>query len=134
MADALERWKIAFAVFIAKLIVDADGIVDFSELKLLSQAFPDDALRELGFLDAQGGFTPAYKEAYTEAIRELPNRLTLDDKLALISIFHKTSMADGELLQAELLIMREAAEILGIPLAVLSRHLEGLKSIATIGR
>lgn len=134
MADDLARWKTAFTMFIARLVVDADGIVDFGELKLLSQVFPDDELRALGFLDEHGGFTQAYKDAYLEAMRELPNRLTLPEKLELVGVFHRTSMADGELLQAELLVMREAAEVLGIPLPVLSRHLETLKSIATARR
>jgi hypothetical protein len=134
VADDLERWKTAFTMFIARLVVDADGIVDFGELKLLAQVFPDQHLASLGFLDADGGTTAAYKDAYLEAIRELPHRLSLDEKLALVTVFHRASMADGELLQAELLIMREAAEVLGIPLGVLSRHLEGLKSIATVRR
>jgi uncharacterized tellurite resistance protein B-like protein len=134
VADDLTRWKTAFAMFIAKLVVDADGIVDFGELKLLSQVFPDEELRALGFLDAEGGSTQAYKDAYLEAMRELPNRLSLDEKLELVSVFHRTSMADGELMQAELLVMREAAEVLGIPLSVLSKHLEQLKSIATARR
>lgn len=134
MADDLERWKTAFAMFIAKLVVDADGIVDFGELKLLAQVFPDAHLAALGFLDEDGETTAAFKDAYLEAMRELPNRLSLDEKLELVTVFHRASMADGELLQAELLVMREAAEVLGIPLAVLSRHLEGLKSIATVRR
>jgi uncharacterized tellurite resistance protein B-like protein len=66
--------------------------------------------------------------------RRLPHGLSLDEKLELVSVFHRTSMADGELMQAELLVMREAAEVLGIPLSVLSKHLEQLKSIATARR
>lgn len=130
--DPVDRWKLAFSMFVAKLVVDADGIVDFGELKLLAQAFPDDLLVRLGFLDGNGGFTAAYRDAYTEGMRELPNRLELDEKLELITIFHRTCMADGELIQAELLVLREAAEVLGVPLPVLSKHLEGLRSIATV--
>jgi len=128
----IDQLKVAFAAFVAKLIVDADGIVDFSELRLMSQIFPDDLLRTLGFLDADGGFTQAYKEAYTEAIRVLPNRLGRGAKLELITIFHRAAWADGELLQAELLVLREAGEVLGVPLPVLSEHLEGLKSVASL--
>ena len=83
-------------------------------------------------MDAAGGFTPAYRDAYTEAMRELPNVLSLEDKLGLVTIFHRTCMADGELVQAELLVLREAAEALGVPLNVLSKHLEGLKSIRSV--
>jgi uncharacterized tellurite resistance protein B-like protein len=130
VTDDLERWKTAFTMFIARLVVDADGIVDFGELKLLAAVFPDSHLRTLGFLDESGGFTQAYKDAYLEAMRELPNRLNLSQKLDLVSVLHRTSMADGELLQSELLVMREAAEVLGIPLPVLSTHLQTLRSLS----
>lgn len=133
-ASPLDRMRLAFAVFVAKLIVDADGIVDFGELKLLSQVFPDELLREVGFLDEGGGLTTDYRDAYTRAMRELPHQLDLDGKLELVTVFHRTSVADGELIQAELLVLREAAEVLGIPLAVLSKHLDGLKSIARPSR
>ncbi len=127
----VDRMKVAFAMFVAKLIVDADGIVDFGELGLLAQVFPDELMHALGFLDDEGGFTRAYRDAYTEAMEELPNRLELDDKLALITIFHRTSTADGELIQAELLVIREAAEVLGIPLSILSKHLDGLRTLSS---
>ena len=129
--DPVDRMKVAFAVFVAKLIVDADGIVDFGELKLLAQVFPDELLRTLGFLDDAGGFTRDYRDAYTDAMEQLPNRLDLDEKLALITIFHRASTADGELIQAELLVIREAAEVLGIPLSILSTHRDGLHTLST---
>ena len=126
-ADPLDRLRVAFSVFIAKLIVDADGVVDFGELRLLSQVFPDPLLVEMGFLDRQGGFTDAYRDAYAEAIRVLPGRLSTDEKLELISVFHRAAMADGELIQAELLVLREASEVLGLPLSTLSTHLDALR-------
>jgi len=131
--DELDQLRVAFAAFVAKLIVDADGIVDFGELKLMSQVFPDRLLAQMGFLDENGGFTEAYRSAYTKAIRVLPNRLDLQGKLELITVFHRTCMADGELIQAELLVLREAAEVLGIPVTLLSRHLDGLKSLTRSG-
>lgn len=127
-----DRLKVAFTVFVARLIVDADGIVDFGELKLLSQAFPDSLLMQLGYLDASGEFTSAYREAYAQAARELI-ALPLAERLELITVFHRTSMADGELIQAELLVMREAAEIIGVSTLTMSEHLDKLKlkSIST---
>ncbi len=130
--SSLDALKVAFAAFVAKLIVDADGVVDFGELKLMSQIFPDRLLQDLGFLDDGGGFTERYRDAYTEAIRVLPNRLGKGEKLELITLFHRAAWADGELLQAELLVLREAGEVLGVPLSVLSEHLDGLRSVASL--
>jgi len=129
----LDQLRVAFAAFVAKLIVDADGIVDFGELKLMSQVFPDALLVKMGFLDAKGAFTARYRDAYTRAIRVLPQKLDMPAKLELITVFHRTCMADGELIQAELLVLREAAEVLGIPISVLSNHLDGLKSLSRRG-
>ena len=126
----IDRLKVAFAMFVAKLIVDSDGIVDFGELRLMGQVFPDKLLEDMGFLDANGSFTQAYKDAYVEATRVLPERLGRGAKLELVTMFHRAAWADGELLQAELLVLREASEVLGVPLAVLSEHLDGLRSIA----
>ena len=125
--DPLDRVRVAFTAYIAKLVVDADGVVDFGELRLLSQVFPDPLLEELGFIDAEGGFTVTYRAAYAEAARLLPARLELEQKLELITIFHHTAMADGELVQAELLVLREAAELLGVPLSALAAHLDRLR-------
>ncbi len=133
VTDELDQLKVAFTAFVAKLIVDADGIVDFGELKLLSQVVPDAMLRQMGFLDGDGDYTQAYRDAYTRAIRVLPERLDMEAKLDLITIFHRTCMADGELIQAELLVLREAAEVLGIPVRTLSQHLQGLKSLSRGG-
>jgi len=130
--NPLDALKVAFAAFVAKLIVDADGVVDFGELKLMSRVFPDALLQRLGFLDAEGSFTERYRTSYTEAIRVLPSRLGRGEKLELITLFHRAAWADGELLQAELLVLREAAEVLGVPLSVLSEHLDGLKSVASL--
>jgi len=131
--DELDQLRVAFTAFVAKLIVDADGIVDFGELKLMAQVFPDALLQKMGFLDENGGFTERYRNAYTQAIRVLPARLEMEQKLELITVFHRTCMADGELIQAELLVLREAAEVLGIPVSLLSRHLDGLKSLSRRG-
>jgi uncharacterized tellurite resistance protein B-like protein len=94
---------------------------------------PDEQLARMGFLDADGAYTDAYRQAYTRAIRVLPDRLSMERKLDLITVFHRTCMADGELIQAELLVLREAAEVLGIPVRTLSEHLQGLKSLSRGG-
>ena len=125
--DPTDRMKVAFTAFIAKLIVDADGVVDFGELRLMTQVFPDPLLEQMGFIDSQGGFTTRYNEAYAEAIQVLPKAMTLEEKLALITVFHNTAMADGELIQAELLVLREASEVLGITVRELSQHLDTLR-------
>ena len=126
----IDALKVAFASFIAKLIVDADDIVDFSELQLMAKTFPDPLLERLGFVDADGVLTAAHRTAYAESLEVLPEQLGMEEKLELITVFHRTAWADGELLQAELLVLREAAEVLKIPLTLLSEHLEAQRRAA----
>ncbi len=68
-----------------------------------------------------------YHDARIEAAHELRTSLPLEERLELVTIFHELCMADDVLEQAELLVLREAAEALGLDVRQLSRHLRDLK-------
>lgn len=119
--------QLAFAVWVSKLIADADGVLDLSEIRLLNRVFPLPLLQAFGLYDDEGNFTERYHHAYREAVRVLPEALDLDAKLALVTVFHDVCMADEALVQAELLVLREAAEALGITVRQLSQHLATLR-------
>lgn len=119
--------KLAFAVWVSKLIADADGVLDLSEIRLLTSVFPRALLQAYGLMDAQAEYTPLYHRSYREAVRVLPEALSLEEKLELVTVFHAFCMADEELKQAELLVLREAAEALGVNVRQLSRHLHRLR-------
>lgn len=122
-----DELKLAFAVWVAKLIADADGVLDLAEIRLLTRRFPNDLLRSMGLMDEQGDYTPRYHDARIEAAHQLRRALPLEERLELVTIFHELCMADDVLEQAELLVLREAAEALGIDVRQLSRHLRDLK-------
>jgi uncharacterized tellurite resistance protein B-like protein len=128
----LDRLQIAFAVKVARAIVDADGVLDLGEIELLTMAFPTPMMENAGFLDAQEQLTPAVDDAYRKAVSELPRILTMPEKLDLVSLFHRTCMADGELHPTELDILLKAAVMLDIDEETLRDHLRSLKGGGTL--
>jgi uncharacterized tellurite resistance protein B-like protein len=123
MGEAILRLKLAFGVSIGRAIVDADRQVDYSEFRLFGQIFPRVLLREEGFVDEQGQFTEALATAWMEACAVLPEMLSEEDKLDLLSLFHGTSMADGTRDSRETRVIKDAADLLGVPSDVLAAHL-----------
>jgi uncharacterized tellurite resistance protein B-like protein len=124
----LDRLKLAFAVSIAKEIVDADTTMDYSEFKLFGQIFPNHLLVEQGFVDGEGRFTEALGAAWAEARQVLPQALSREDKLDVLTIFYGASIADDELDSRELRVIREASSLLGISFEDLSRHLAEVRA------
>ena len=123
-----DREKLAFAHWVAQLIAEANGAVDLSELALLARLFPDEVLEGYGLIDHTGNLTANWDQARMDAIKHLHRELTLDEKLELVTVFHAVCMADDELVQSELLVLREAAEALGVAVRDLSAHLRDLRS------
>ena len=79
----LQLQKLAFATHMVRQIIGADAFVAPEELAYLHRTFPPDLLREAGFVDGDGAFTPRFTEARDTAVLELADRLTLGEKLAM---------------------------------------------------
>lgn len=120
----VERMRIAFAVLVARRIVEADGILDLSEIELLARTFPTPVLDRAGFLDAHCELTSEVERMYGQALAELPRVLTMSEKLDLLTLFHRTCDVDGEIHPSELAVLREAAELLEVPQPTLDAHLD----------
>jgi hypothetical protein len=126
----VDRWKTAFSLFVATLVAGAEQPLDERRAAVLQAMYPPDRLRALGLADEDGSVTPAYPLAYREAMRELPARLSLSEKLEIVTDLHRATLADGPLALSELLVVREAAEILGVPRLELTKHLDRLTPFA----
>jgi uncharacterized tellurite resistance protein B-like protein len=122
-----DQMKLGFAVWIAKLIADANGVLDLSEIRILNKRFPNDLLRKFELVDDMANPTETFKRVSRQAVGVLPGVMTLDEKLELVTVFHEVCLADQQLAQSELLILREASEALGVPVRVLSSHLSSLR-------
>jgi uncharacterized tellurite resistance protein B-like protein len=127
----LEQLQIAYACYIAREIVAADGILDIDEMRLLMMVFPDSLMRSCRFLGPDTRLTEAYHRAYVEATRILPLVLDAQQKLDLVTLFHRTCVVDGELHPKELVVLQRAAKNLAIPPVRLQRHLADLHGSLT---
>ena len=127
----VEQLQVAFACHIAREIVAADGILDIDEMRLLMMVFPDDLMRNCRFLGPDTRLTEAYHRAYVESTRVLPQVLDAQQKLDLITLFHRTCVVDGELHPKEQVVLEGAAKTLDVPPARLHAHLAELHGSLT---
>lgn len=127
----IEQLQIAFAVHVARAIVAADGILDIDEVKLLMMVFPDELMRTCRFLGPDTELTEAFHRAHVEAMRVLPKILDKDQKLELITLFHRTCVVDGELHPKEITVLKQSAKALQLEAEVFSAHVKGLHKSLT---
>jgi uncharacterized tellurite resistance protein B-like protein len=128
----LDRMRLAFAVFVGRRIAEADGILDIDEIDLLTLAFPNAWMETCGFIDENTQLTEACRRAYDDACKILPVSLNLTEKLDLITLFHRTCMADGKLHERELALLMSAAQLLHVPGADLRTHLLELRGTGSL--
>lgn len=68
----------------------------------------------MGLVDERGVETPRFTEWRDRALLELPERLTLGEKLALLEGLLDAVAADGELQPAEVEALAASAAMLGV--------------------
>ena len=119
----IDRMKVAFAIKISGMVVQADGVVRPSEEAILEEMFPPDLLVSLGIDN-----TTTFVKYGTRAFRELKHVLSREAKIELIEFFFAVCDADAEVHPKELEIVVMAADRLGIGFdevhATLQRMLE----------
>ena len=130
----IEQLQVAFAVRIARDIVAADGILDMDEMRLMMTVFPNRLMQKCRFVEDDTTLSRAYHRAYVESTRVLPLVLDTEQKLALISLFHRACVVDGELHPAEMRVLKASGESLKIDPDRLRDHLLGLHRLERSSR
>lgn len=105
---------LAFSWHMAREVVAADGARSADEAAWLHATFPPEVLRAVGLVDERGVETPRFTEWRDRALLELPERLTLGEKLALLEGLLDAVAADGELQPAEVAALAASAAMLGV--------------------
>lgn len=131
MTFPVDQLKLAFAYHIVRQIVGADGEFGAAEQRWIARAFPPTTLETSGFLD-RNLLTMAFERALETALVELPQRLTLEEKLDLLETFLDASLADEQLHHTEGSLIVKAAELLGVPPDALDKHLDTLDSVGSV--
>jgi hypothetical protein len=134
MPDDLQRLQLAFAYHMIEQVIGSDADFDEEEVGYLAEVFPPEMLVRLGFLDGSGARTAAFEDARDLALIELPERLTLGEKLGLIELLVGAAAADGLLTAGEVDALSATARMLGVSDAAWADHLDGLLSVGGIRR
>jgi uncharacterized tellurite resistance protein B-like protein len=121
--STLDRLRVAFAIHLARQMAEADEVIDEAEAEALWRYLPDRVLNAFGYLDERGQLTGRFQADLAEALRVLPQELGQALKLELLTIFHQTGTADGELHPREVAVLDRATALLGLSWDVLERHL-----------
>ena len=125
-----DRLRIAFSVHVTKMIIEADGVIDYGEMQLLGRLYPSAMLEACGFMNDRGGFTEVFDTYRRRALDELPGSLAESEKLTILTSFYETTVADGALDPNEVTVLQEAADLLGVSRRRLQLHLDQV----TMGR
>lgn len=122
----LELAKLAFTRHTMQRLARVDAKLLPEERALLDEVCPPDHLRDRGLMAEDGTLTAAFVEALDHARRELPQELSLAEKLAMITRFVDMAVIDGDLHHAEGRLLLEAATALGLEPEEFDTHLDGL--------
>jgi len=122
----LELLTLVFTRHMLVEMLHADDKVDISEAELLIKLVPHSRLKEAGLLDGTGMPTEAWLAVRDEAIRELPLRLALDEKLKILTNLVKMAVVDDDLHRDEGSLLYASAEVLGVTPRQFDRHLDTL--------
>lgn len=122
----IDRLKVAYALHIARKVMEADKILDLREVELLMVMFPRELLIGCDFLDDEGNLTERWGTVLTEAAALLPIELMPEEKLEILTLLHKVRVADGERHKREGEVVHAAAHHLGVSRGELAAHLKRL--------
>lgn len=126
VADELDRYRLAYAVQVARSVIDADGVVQPDELDVFGQIFPAAMLRGAGLVGEDGAFTPLLDQLASAARDTLPEQLPLQERLDLVTLFYLPALSRGLAGPQEQQAVVRAGEELRIPADRLATHLEAL--------
>lgn len=108
-----EQLRIAFLLWAARRVANADEELTLAEIDLVARRIPDETLVRLGFLDADRvALTPLFHVAKVRAAESLPSRLTAADKQDVLRFLRDIAL-DGGLDPAESRVVDEVRALLG---------------------
>ena len=107
-----QRLKLAFLIEQVARVVAADGEQSHAEFKMVGQIFPRPLLRDAGFLDEDDLLTDEWRRAKDQATEVLASEATEAEREDMMALLYGACAVD-ELEERELVVLREAAMILG---------------------
>ncbi|MCB9669386.1 MAG: TerB family tellurite resistance protein [Alphaproteobacteria bacterium] len=128
----LDELKLAFTFHITNQILESDGTVAPEELAFLQKWFPEAVFRESRFIDAKGRYTSRWEDALGEALLQLPERLSVEERLDLLETFYRAAISDGDTQYIEGNILVRAARLLGLKPSQFTARVEAMFGTGSI--
>lgn len=129
---SIDQLKLAFTYHIVNQILESDADVVPAEARFLQRTFPKDLLETSGFVDASGRYTQRWQDALGEALLELPVRLPVEERLAILETFYQAAISDDDFQYIEGNILVRAARLLGLKPEQFTARLEQLIGTGSI--
>lgn len=119
--------KYAFAYEIVCQVIGPNSDLSEEELNFIEEQFPKNLLSVLRLDNSE-----EREVLFKRACNELPQRMTVEERLELIGMFFAASSLKGEMLFQEFSILTVAAEFLEVPLDLMTRYIDQLLSDRTM--
>ena len=125
--ESLFRMKYAFAYHIVHQVLGESPQLSPEEQAFIDEQFPPELLKVLSIDDPD-----ERKALFDRASTELPQRMTVEERLELVGMFFAASSLSGEMLFQEFSILTVAAEFLEVPLDLMTSYIDQLLSDRTM--
>ena len=109
-----EQLRLALTHHLLETIITADGDLHAGEVDFLRAQVDRASLQSAGFVDETGAPTPAFSKARQASLLALPPRLSLKEKLDLLSMCLEAVLADNQADAYELVHLRVAAKVVDL--------------------
>jgi uncharacterized tellurite resistance protein B-like protein len=118
--------ELAFLRHVLHDLAAADRVLVDAEQALIARLCPPDRLRAAGLVDEAGAGTPRGEALRQRALDELPSRLSLEARCALITQLVELCVVDGQIDRAEGSLLFTASQLLGLRTSEFDAHLDTL--------
>ena len=125
--ESLFRMKYAFAYHIVHQVLGESPQLSPEEQAFIDEQFPTELLKVLNIDDPD-----ERQSLFDRASTELPQRMTVEERLELVGMFFAASSLNGEMLFQEFSILTVAAEFLEVPLDLMTSYIDQLLSDRTM--
>jgi uncharacterized tellurite resistance protein B-like protein len=129
---SMQHMKLALSYHMVRETIDADLQVTDAERRFLSGAFPKTSLLEAGFVDAKSATSLRYERCLGEALISIPETLSLEERLAILTQVFQASLADESFAREEGAFLVKASRLLAITTQQLNVHLDQMDAVGSV--
>ena len=129
---SMQHMKLALSYHMVRETINADLEITDAERRFLAGAFPADSLRDAGFIGPRGGTSVHYERCLGAALISIPETLSLDERLTILTQVFQASLADESFAREEGAVLVKASKLLAITSQQLDAHLQLMDDVGSV--